>query len=247
MNAVQEIESPPPKPDEWIQMVAVMSVPMCGWNPHWECHSLALRPFGIADTVITYGAWWDHGICNAFEDILERESPVDWILTMDYDSMFTLEHVNKLRQTFGDNPHIDALTVIQPRRGDEETAIIGFDAADDDGSGVIEFTDQPIKCASAHFGLTLFRVEALRRMPKPYMVHQPDPNGSYRTKARLDPDMYFWHKWKECGNTLYVDPTICIGHLQPMVAEMHRDDDGFLKTRHVHVFDWRKRRLGGAA
>jgi hypothetical protein len=53
--------------------------------------------------------------------------------------------------------------------------------------------------------------------------------------------MYFWRKWADTGNTLYVDPHVRIGHLQPMVAELHADDDGHLRTRHVHFMDWRKR------
>ena len=77
-------------------------------------------------------------------------------------------------------------------------------------------------------------------MPKPWFLHTPDPKGSYRSKARLDPDMYFWKKWGEAGNTLYVDPHVRVGHLQPMVAELY-DDEGHLRTRHVHFMDWRKR------
>ena len=239
MNAVKEIESPPDPGT--LRIVSVMSVPMCGWNPHWECHHAALRPLGLVKQITTYGAWWDHGICNAFEDILDYQVPVDWVLTMDYDSMFTADQVSRLCRTFGENPHIDALSCLQPRRGgfnEEETPLMTVEAKSDT---VIEFTDQPIKAATAHFGLTLFRVESIRKMPRPMMIHRPDPNGSYRTKARLDPDMYFWHKWNECGNTLYVDPLVSIGHLQAMVAELLPDDDGHLRTKHCHVMDWRKR------
>lgn len=221
--------------NEYVQIVSVMSVPMCGWNPHWGCHTTALAPFGLADQIIMYGAWWDHGVSNAFEDLIDRGN-VDWILAMDYDSMFTAEHVSGLLKRFGDNPHIDALASIQPRRGSEETPIMTIGQ-----NTTFEFGSEAVKCDSAHFGLTLFRVEALARMPKPWFLHTPDPNGSYRSKSRLDPDMYFWRKWAECGNTLYTDPHVRIGHLQPMVAELYSDDAGHLRTRHVHVIDWRKR------
>lgn len=219
---------------EDIQIVSVMSVPMCGWNPHWGCHTTALAPFGLADQVIMYGAWWDHGMSNAFEDLVDRGN-VDWILAMDYDSMFTARDVSSLFERFGANAHIDALAAIQPRRGSEETPIMTIGQNTE-----FAFGGDAVKCDTAHFGLTLFRVDALAKMPKPWFVHTPDPNGSYRTKSRLDPDMYFWRKWAETGNTLYVDPHIRIGHLQPMVAELY-DDDGHLRTRHVHVIDWRKR------
>jgi hypothetical protein len=220
---------------EDIQIVSVMSVPMCGWNPHWGCTTSALAPFGLADQVIMFGAWWDHGVSNAFEDLIERGN-VDWILAIDYDSMFTAEHVSNLLKRFGDNPHIDALAAIQPRRGSEETPIMSIGQTTE-----FEFADEAVKCDTAHFGLTLFRIEALRKMPLPWFMHTPDPRGSYRSKSRLDPDMYFWRKWADTGNTLYVDPHVRIGHLQPMVAELHADDDGHLRTRHVHFMDWRKR------
>jgi hypothetical protein len=219
---------------EDLQIVSVMSVPMCGWNPHWVCHTTALAPFGLADQVIMYGAWWDHGVSNAFEDLIDRGN-VDWILAIDYDSMFTAQDVSNLINRFGQNSHMDALAAIQPRRGSEETPIMTIGQ-----NTVFEFTDEAVKCDTAHFGLTLFRVDALAKMPKPWFLHTPDPNGSYRSKSRLDPDMYFWRKWADTGNTLYVDPHVRIGHLQPMVAELYLDD-GHLRTRHVHVIDWRKR------
>jgi hypothetical protein len=253
---------------EDIQIVSVMSVPTCGWNPHWGCTTSALAPFGLADQVIMFGAWWDHGVSNAFEDLLERGN-VDWILAIDYDSMFTAQDVSNLLKRFGENPHIDALAAIQPRRGSEETPIMSIGQNTE-----VEFTDEAVQCDTAHFGLTLFRVDALknlfakarekadsidaeqlqtaatvlgvsqeqvRGMVLACMLHIPDPNGSYRTKSRLDPDIYFWRRWREAGNTLYVDPHVRVGHLQPMVAEMHADDAGHLRTRHVHFMDWRKR------
>jgi hypothetical protein len=219
---------------EDLQIVSVMSVPMCGWNPHWGCHTTALAPFGLADQIIMYGAWWDHGVSNAFEDLIDRGN-VDWILSIDYDSMFTAQDVSALIHRFAQNAHMDALAAIQPRRGSEETPIMTIGQ-----NTVFEFTDEAVKCDTAHFGLTLFRVDALARMSKPWFIHTPDKNGSYRSKSRLDPDMYFWRKWAETGNTLYVDPHVRIGHLQPMVAELY-SDDGHLRTRHVHVIDWRKR------
>lgn len=217
-----------------VQIVSVMSVPMCGWNPHWGCHMTALAPMGLAEQVITFGAWWDHGMSNAFEDVLQRGA--QWILAIDYDSMFTVEHVSMLFDRFGQNPHIDALAAIQPRRGSEETPLISVGSQTE-----VNFTEDALEVSTAHFGLTLLRAEALARVPKPWFLNLPDKNGSYKTLERVDADMYFWRKWKEAGNTIYVDPHIRIGHLQPMVAEMVREPDGHLRTRHVHFMDYRKR------
>lgn len=218
-----------------LKIVSVMSVPMCGWNPHWGCHLAATRPFEFADEIVAFGCWWDHSISNSIEDVLDQGA--DWILTMDYDSMFTADHLSALMKRFGDNPHIDALAPIQPRRGDDPTPLMtrGSETS-------VSFGSEPIEADTAHFGLTLFRAESFAKMSKPWFLHEPDKNGSYRSKSRTDPDIYFWRKWKDSGNTLFVDPLVSIGHLQPMVAEMVRDDsDGFLKTQYIHFMEWRKR------
>jgi len=219
-----------------IRIATVMSVPMCGWNPHWGCHKQALDNMGFEDHTITFGAWWDHGVSNAFEDLIERG--MQWILTLDYDSMFTAEHVSGLLDRFAKNPHIDALAALQPRRGSEETPLAGLGQHMDHE---ITFGDEAIPCETAHFGLTLLRADKIAKMPKPWFLHLPDGNGSYKTKARIDPDMYFWNEWRKAGNTLFIDPKVCVGHLQPLVSEMYRDVDGWMKTRHVHFMEWRSR------
>jgi hypothetical protein len=228
-----------------MRIATVMSVPLCGWNPHWGCHIAALHPWvsdgaiRAEDQLIAYGAWWDHGVSNAFEDLLERG--VHWILTMDYDSMFTMEHVSALFHRLGTNPHIDAIAAMQCRRGSEETPLVACATPTD-----IHVDGSAFPVDSAHFGLTVIRCDALAKVPKPWFVNEPDPNGSYRTLGRVDSDMFFWRKWKEAGNTLYVEPVmtpsgaIGIGHLQPLVSEFH-SVDGALKARHVHFMDWRSR------
>lgn len=228
-----------------VRIGTVMSVPICGWNPHWGCHITALEPWiregnmRGEDQIINYGAWWDHGVCNAFEDLADRGC--QWILTMDYDSMFTIEHVSAIFKRLGDSPDIDAVAAMQCRRGSAETAIIAFDTPQE-----VQVDGSPIPCKSAHFGLTVLRVEALNRMAKPWMLHTPDANGSYRTFGRIDPDVYFWNKWAEAGNTLVTEPMIgrCgsvgIGHLQPMVSEFHCVE-GKIVARHTHFMEWRAR------
>lgn len=210
-----------------VKIVALMSVPMVGWNPHWGATSEALHPFGIPIR-LCYGAWWDHGMSNLLEECVAEG--LDWVLTIDYDSMFTSTHVNHLIARFGQRPDIDALAALQCKRGTEEVPLLTVHGA----SGV-SLTGEPFKVNTAHFGLTLIRVEALKRMPKPWFVNQPDPNGSYNTLGRVDADIYFWKKWEATRNTVFVDPVCSIGHLQPMVAEY----DEYMKVRHTHITDWR--------
>lgn len=215
---------------DMLRIVSIMSVPRVGWNEHWGCHWAAIQPFGFHNR-IGYGCWWDHTMSNLMED--EIGAGADWILTLDYDSMFTVEHVNDMLHRFGQNPHMDALAALQPKRDDGEV-LTTFD-----GSPNVASSGEAVRAATAHFGMTLFRADAIKRMPKPWFLHTPDKDGSYRTLGRIDPDMYFWRKWRECGNTLYVDPFVRIGHLELRVSQLVRGEDGHLRTQHFPVAEWR--------
>jgi hypothetical protein len=218
---------------EDIKIVALTSVPMCGWNPHFGCVHEALRPFGIPLRHF-YGAFWENGISNALEEAVANG--VDWVLTLDYDTMFTPLQLDRLIGRFGQSPHMDALTALQCKRGTEEVPLMGGFTATKviDGMAHIEINGQPIKVKTAHFGLTLLRMDSLKKVPKPWLLGLPDGDGSYSTMRRTDPDIYFWQQWEKAGNTIYVDPSVSVGHLQPTVAEF---DENF-KPRHVHVTDW---------
>lgn len=245
-----------------IKMAALMSVPMCGWNPHWGCQQEALRPWGIP-LQLAFGAWWDHGVSNLFDEYLQMG--VDWVLTIDYDSIFDSRHVGGLIERLGKHAEIDALAALQCRRNTDETPLMHNSEWT---SKEVELDGLPLKVDTAHFGLTIFRMDAfakycdflrnrgpsdarleelgrelnftkdeLRGMVNARMLHIPDVNGSYFANERTDPDIYFWKRWKDAGNTLYVDPKVSIGHMQPLVSEF----DATYKPTHTHWVDWRER------
>jgi len=211
-----------------IKIAALMSVPMCGWNPHWGCVSEAVRPFQIPIR-LAYGAYWHQSISNLLEDCIS--DGLDWVLTLDYDSMFTAEHLDRLIGRFGQREDIDALAALQCKRSTDEVPLMTVQGVDE-----VEINGEPIRADTAHFGLTLIRIDALKKVPLPWFRSVPDPNGSYKTLKRTDADIYFWREWQRAGNTLYVDPQCAIGHLQPLVSEY----DAEFKVRHVHVTEWRK-------
>lgn len=226
-----------PKPPEFvdIKIVALMSVPMCGWNPHWGCAFDALLPFKIP-LKLAYGAWWDHGITTLMEDAIAGGA--DWMLTLDYDTMFTSYHLDRLIGHIASRDDIDAISGLQCRRGTGEEMLLSvLTQPGVDGKVGITIDGTPLKVQSCHFGMTLIRCEALKKLAKPWMAHVPDANGSYRSDTRIDPDMYFWKQWREAGNSIYVDMQCRIGHLQAMVAEF----DNNYNATHTHVVAWRQR------
>jgi len=88
---------------------------------------------------------------------------------------------------------------------------------------------------TAHFGLTLFRVDKLKTLPKPWFKSEPGPGGDW-DDDRLDDDIFFWHVWRQAGNTIHVAPSCSIGHLEEMCAMF----DANLQPKHVYVHEWRK-------
>ncbi len=209
-----------------IKIKAVMSVPRIGWNDASQAIENTLRPFGI-NMVRFNGVFWGQCMQRAFQECLDEE--IDWILTLDYDSMPTPMHLNRLMQSFGQNPEIDALAALQMRRGQN------FPLMTRAGETETEITGAPVKVHTAHFGLTLLRVDALRSLPKPWFFAKPDDSGNWGDD-RLDDDIWFWHQWRLAGKTIYVDPEARIGHLELMVSEF--DDD--MQPHHIPIGDWWK-------
>lgn len=219
-----------------IKVAAVLSAPTVGWVPHFGCVTAAFTKRGIPLRVGS-GAYWHQTIQTLLEQACS--DGLDWVITLDYDSMFTADHVERLISVMADSPYIDALAALQVRRGSIECPLLNVG----NGQSEVEFHGQPIKVKSAHFGLTFLRCDALRELPKPWFVGKPGPSGSYDNE-RIDADINFWLHWEANGKTCYVDPETRIGHLQPMVAEFHEEMQGdkpFLVPRHVHVHEWRAR------
>jgi len=217
-----------PKPETLVKVQAIMSVPRVGWNDSWSCIIDALHPFRIPVQQFN-GVFWGQCMQRALEQAVD--AGIDWLLAIDFDSMFHAKHVDKLMHVMGTRKDIDAVCALQVRRGDVETALMTKK-----GETSVMTDGNPIKVDSGHFGLTMIRVSALADIPKPWFISKPDDNGGWED-GRLDDDVWFWHQWREAGKTLYVDPTCRIGHLQLMVSELGPD----MQPRHLHVKQWREK------
>ncbi len=98
-----------------------------------------------------------------------------------------------------------------------------------------EFCDDLYPAKTAHFGCTLLRVEAIKRLPKPWFSHIPNKDNRWG-EGRVDEDINFWHKWKDAGNTLFMANHVPIGHLQQVATW---PDEAFLPF-HQYVTDFQK-------
>ena len=100
----------------------------------------------------------------------------------------------------------------------------------------IQVGDEPIKVATAHFGLTAIDLHKLANVPKPWFITTADAKGEFGD-GRTDDDIHFWRQWEKAGNSLYLDPRVRIGHLEEMVV-VH--DAETFEPKHVYPSAWVK-------
>lgn len=209
---------------------AVMTSPRLGFNDMWNCAMQSLPRLGIELTNVG-GAFWDQSLTLVIDRVL-AEGECDYLLTIDYDSVFHAGHVAKLIQLAMVHPEADAIAPLQSSRHGA-APLFGIEA-DDKSIAARNGTEMEIERADfevdlrqvpqAHFGLTLIKVEALKSMPKPWFLGVPNADGLWDT-GKTDPDIYFWRQWEVAGKSLYLAPRVVIGHLELMVRwpddEMH--------------------------
>ena len=75
----------------------------------------------------------------------------------------------------------------------------------------------------------------LGKHAKPWFKGEPDDKGEWGDD-RKDDDIWFWHQWRKAGHTIFMSPTVRIGHLEVVVSEFDEE----LKHRQINVGDWRK-------
>ena len=190
----------------------------------------SLKQMGIGLATST-GVFWGQCMQRMFESAVDDD--LDWILTIDFDSLFNTNMLSTLMNEFGQHPEADAMAALQSRRGTP------FPLMTQGGSKGITLKNlDPIKVTTAHFGLTLIRVEDLKDIPKPWFKCEPDENGEWGDE-RLDSDIWFWHQWRLAGKSIYVSPKVSIGHLEEMVACF--DDN--LEQQHLYLPQWREQHL----
>jgi hypothetical protein len=223
-----------------LKFAAVASVPRLGWQDHFGCIHDALGPHGIRCSWGT-GAFWEKCMQKLLKTAVDTGA--DAIITLDYDTVFTAVDIDSIITRFARNPHIDALASLQPRRN---TGMPLCTVAKDGHKTLIqEITNAPFECETAHFGLTVIRATALKKMPYPWLWGQPGTGGDFDASDAVDADIYFWKKFRAVGNKLFTDPSIRVGHLEMMVSifEDGEEKDGTInvENKHLTINQWREK------
>lgn len=213
-------------------MVAVMSMPRVCFTANMFSAMRAFLPFGV-DLHRFEGVFWGQGLTRLIEKHLNDGT--DFIYTVDYDTWFRTEHVKRLGQLMVDNPDVDAIFPVQTGRN-RELPLAGM--RDKEGQprtkvDVSEFKEPLTIMDTGHFGLTIFRVSAFKKLKKPWFLAKPDPNGGW-DDGRADEDISFWNNFRDSGCKVCMANEVYIGHLQILCTFPGLPEDNW-KPIHVYM------------
>jgi hypothetical protein len=197
-----------------VKVAAVMSMPRLGFTDNFFCVASALTPHGISPVKVT-GAYWGQSLQMAIESVVKD---ADWVLTIDYDTIFSAKTVEAL-MTLAMWSGVDAIAPLQVKR---EANAVMFALAGSTPDEQTEVGDdwfkkpvQPVE--TAHFGLTLIRASALRATPKPWFVETANDEGTF-TGGHMDADIHFWKQFTKNGHKLGLATHVSVGHAELMIT-----------------------------
>ena len=197
-------------------VVAVMSVPRVGWTDTYRCLLDSFFALRIS-CIQTSGVFWGQCMTRSMEQVI-KQGKAKWILAVDYDSVFDAHDLIVLR-TIAEEYELDALAPLQSKRESDQIL-----TKLDDGTGkpildldIERLNDAHLPCLHSHFGATLIRVDALKRLPKPWFSATPGETGEW-DDGRTDEDIHFWKQATAAGWKSSITPRVRIGHLEILVA-----------------------------
>lgn len=201
--------------------IAVLSAPRYGPISHQRCAHDAFQGLGVGYR-ICQGAYWHEVLSESIELQLERDHafpganeprPADYIITCDFDTIFTSQDVLELYRLMEAVPEADAIIPVQSMRG-ATNALFGLQGKDGKPATRVyrsEFNRNLTKVHHGHFGLTIFRASTLRKSKRPWMVGTTNEQGRWG-EGRVDPDIEFWNRWGEQGFTAFLANNVRVGH-----------------------------------
>lgn len=197
-------------------LFACLAAPRYGLVTHFQCYAAALAPLNVPTRIIQGCFWWQHLSVGMQEQL---NAGAEYILTLDYDTVFGAQDVVELYRLMQAYEDADAICAVQSKRG---AAHALFNLFSPDGTPVTRCTTDTFapnltKLNTGHFGLTIFRGERLRSHAKPWMCPRPNELGDWDNNQR-DADMDFWDRWLASGRTLYLANHVIAGHVEDMIT-----------------------------
>lgn len=208
---------------------AVMSAPRFGPTLHFRCHNDAFIRLGI-DCKTYQSCFWSQQICVGMETALK--TGCKYILTLDFDTVFSPSDVLELYRLMEAFPEADAIFPLQSKRNCMEAL---FSICDDKGNRKLsvnqaDLNRQILRAATGHFGLTMLRAESLDKFKRPWMFGIPNDAGLW-SNGHTDPDIVFWKQWHAQDLTAYLAPRVVVGHIEPIIMWPDNQLKPFFQTQ----------------
>lgn len=219
-----------------ITIAAVMTAPRYENTYARNWIEKALKQLNIPLS-ISLGVFYGQCMQKMLEQLVSLKT-VDYVVTIDFDSLFTADQLRRLISWIVSRDDIDAIAPLQVRRS--KPVLLGtvhssVDAEDVGDNKQVTWDGNPLRARTAHFGLTVIDLKKLASVPKPWFVSLPDENGEWGDN-KTDDDVHFWLQWEKAGHSIYLAPDVRIGHLEEMVA-IHGPD---MQPKHIYLHEWEK-------
>lgn len=219
------------------RIAAVMSMPRLAFATNMFSALQAFVPLQIPFEKVE-GAWW----CQCMERVMTPHltDGTEFIITLDYDAAFRIEHVHQICALMEDHPEADAIVPIQFKRAELSHLFRPIDPTTGEyrtGTMSMEEFEPPlVPIGWGHFALSVFRVESLKKMSHPWFQARTAPDGTWGD-GRTDADIAFWEKFRKAGNKVFLATHVSIGHLELMASMA----DHNLQRFHVHAEDLQRK------
>jgi len=207
-----------------VRLCAVMSTPRLGFLTTSDCIYAAVAALGAA-FLRGEGAYWSQSLTSCLEEALGKGA--NYILSIDYDSAFSVDDIKRLVCHLHDNPEVDVVVPIQLKREGGEPLLTT--------KGAVDLRHRLIPIQQGHFGLTMFRSSVFERLSKPWFKAVQDPNGGWG-EGRTDADIYFWKNCRKNKVKAAAATDVVIGHIEQVITWPGQD----FKPVHQTLNDWRK-------
>lgn len=203
------------EPPRYEDMRACMTMPRLAWTDNMFVCQQACTTLRVP-LVNSIGVFYGQCMQRMLESACQAPE-LKWVLTIDYDSIFDWKDIVCMRN-IAERDGLDAIIPMQAGR-ERNVALLNTMQADGTATPITRehMAMDWFPVSAGHFGLTLLRVETLRKLPKPWFVSKPAEDGTWG-EGRIDDDIWFWRQARDAGWKIGVSPKVHIGHIETMIS-----------------------------
>lgn len=212
-----EPQPPKPAPTAIPKTAAIMTCRRLGFMHNMFSATDVAHARGLKFEKVE-GVYWGQCMTRLMERHLDDGTEL--LLTIDYDTVFSVRQFDALVRLMVEHPEADAIAPLQMKR---DGSRLLWTLCDDDGLPLPQnlplkhFDADLIRARDAHFGCTLIRTAAIRKMARPWFCELPDNDGRWG-EDRVDSDLFFWEQFFCADCNLFIASHVSVGHEQSVVT-----------------------------